>query len=373
MANTANRNYPKPVSTNDISDDVSLLQSALDLVDGDVDGLLTALSGKANTSHSHAIVGISGLQSALDDKSATSHTHALDNLTDVSGAGGAAAGMLLQKGVSGWNPVSVAAAVGDVVEDLVDAGFEETQNASNLTSGTVDLDRLDEHVMPRQSVISGGTDFNTVTDAGWHPNLLRGGTGYGANQPPSFNGMYWHLEVIKYGATVITQIAHPYGYYVANSPFSGAGPVFRRASADGGTTWSAWIPIASDASGIVGHLGGISTGARTEYGISGNNWFERFDCGRQICGNLITGLGPISTAEGGLFRTSALIYPGGFAASFVAPPSVHYSSGRSGNWADVQQIYNGSTISWPGGVLTRGSTHGSVDYRLDCFAEGRWR
>ena len=41
----------------------------------------TALNGKANTSHTHAITDVIGLQTALDGKSETSHTHTFASLT----------------------------------------------------------------------------------------------------------------------------------------------------------------------------------------------------------------------------------------------------------------------------------------------------
>jgi hypothetical protein len=46
----------------------------------------TALDGKANTTHSHAIADVTGLQSALDGKAATSHTHNASQISDFSEA-----------------------------------------------------------------------------------------------------------------------------------------------------------------------------------------------------------------------------------------------------------------------------------------------
>lgn len=47
----------------------------------------TALSGKANTSHSHAISDVTGLQTALDGKAPTSHTHTASQISDSTLAG----------------------------------------------------------------------------------------------------------------------------------------------------------------------------------------------------------------------------------------------------------------------------------------------
>ena len=43
----------------------------------------TALNGKANTSHTHAISQVTGLQTALDGKAALSHTHAISQVTGL--------------------------------------------------------------------------------------------------------------------------------------------------------------------------------------------------------------------------------------------------------------------------------------------------
>ena len=45
--------------------------------------LQSALNGKANTSHTHAIANVTGLQSALDDKADIVHTHAYNTLTGI--------------------------------------------------------------------------------------------------------------------------------------------------------------------------------------------------------------------------------------------------------------------------------------------------
>lgn len=56
---------------------------AIVLAISDIDGLTTALSGKAPTAHTHAISDVSGLQTALNGKAATSHTHTIANITNL--------------------------------------------------------------------------------------------------------------------------------------------------------------------------------------------------------------------------------------------------------------------------------------------------
>ncbi len=45
-----------------------------------------ALDGKANTSHTHAVAGVTGLQAALDGKAAASHGHAISDVTGLQSA-----------------------------------------------------------------------------------------------------------------------------------------------------------------------------------------------------------------------------------------------------------------------------------------------
>lgn len=78
------------VHTHAISD-VTGLQSALDgkansshsHAISDVTGLQTALDGKASSSHSHAIADVTGLQTALDGKASSVHTHAIADITGL--------------------------------------------------------------------------------------------------------------------------------------------------------------------------------------------------------------------------------------------------------------------------------------------------
>lgn len=52
----------------------------------DVTGLQSALDGKAAASHGHAISAVTGLQTALDGKAASSHSHAIANVTGLQAA-----------------------------------------------------------------------------------------------------------------------------------------------------------------------------------------------------------------------------------------------------------------------------------------------
>jgi len=173
-----------------------------------VDGLQTALDGKAAASHSHAIADVTGLQSALDGKQASgsyaaaSHTHPISDVTGLqtaldgkqaSGAYAAAshghdaattsaAGFLSAAGKSKLDGIAsgatanatdaqlrdrsthtgtqAAATISDFASAVV-AAAPPTTNASLLTSGTVADARLSASA--RQSI-----------DNLFHPFLLAG-------------------------------------------------------------------------------------------------------------------------------------------------------------------------------------------------------
>lgn len=52
----------------------------------EVNGLTTALSGKASTSHVHTIANVTGLQSELDGKALSGHSHVIGDVTGLQGA-----------------------------------------------------------------------------------------------------------------------------------------------------------------------------------------------------------------------------------------------------------------------------------------------
>lgn len=123
MANTSNRNYPKPVNTNLVSSDVNLLKQAFDMIDVDVRDLFAALGGKAPTVHSHEISAITGLETALAGKAPANHGHNIADLEGVSGLGEAPNNYVLYKSTTGWVPGSIgsvlAASLSLVAGDLL--------------------------------------------------------------------------------------------------------------------------------------------------------------------------------------------------------------------------------------------------------------
>ncbi len=142
MSNTTHRSYPKPVPENFVSDDVVLLQQALDAVDGDIHLLFAAIAGLAPINHEHVIADVQGLSAALADKSDAGHSHTLEALSDVGGTIAAPAGSLLVKLVDGtWGPASPASVVGlheHVIEDVVNlqAALDGLTSAAQVNAAT---------------------------------------------------------------------------------------------------------------------------------------------------------------------------------------------------------------------------------------------
>lgn len=66
-----------------------------------VNGLTTALAGKAATSHTHTIAQVTNLQTTLDGKAATGHTHTVANVTGLQDALDAKASTTALADVSG--------------------------------------------------------------------------------------------------------------------------------------------------------------------------------------------------------------------------------------------------------------------------------
>ena len=69
--------------TKDASITVTIADDSHNHVISNIDGLQSALDGKASSSHTHSISNITNLQTTLDGKAASSHTHAIANITNL--------------------------------------------------------------------------------------------------------------------------------------------------------------------------------------------------------------------------------------------------------------------------------------------------
>jgi hypothetical protein len=228
--------------------------------------LNTALSNKANTTHSHTISDTTGLQAALDSKAATSHTHTASNVTDLNeavediigtkvvagtnvtvsyndstgettvsaagGSGGAAtlndltdvtvaspaAGQFLgyNSGTSDWRNLSLTGSAA-----LPTSGGVETVSTNGAATGSVTLN------------LANGNVFN-VTLTGNTTFTFSGAT---AGKACSF-GVYMHQDSTG-GRTVTwpTSVKWPGGSAPTVSSDASATDIFVFESLDGGTTW----------------------------------------------------------------------------------------------------------------------------------------
>ncbi|WP_342361408.1 tail fiber protein [Terrarubrum flagellatum] len=134
---TSHRGYQQPNPANNASDDAVRLAAALALIDTDVDGLITAVAGKAAAVHGHPINQITGLTEALNGKAPSNHSHALGALSDVN-TSGVAAGQFLKYIGAQWQPGGISISdVGSLSEAL--AAFEVAGNKGNA-NGYAGLD-----------------------------------------------------------------------------------------------------------------------------------------------------------------------------------------------------------------------------------------
>lgn len=104
-----------------------------------------------------------------------------------------------------------------------------TQSASNLTSGTLDNDRLDVGVLPTTVNVDDTTDWDTLTDVGHQPKVYNGGNAHG---PGGVD--YYHVENYLYPGGQITQVARSYAYP--------GNAILMRGKYAG--SWSAWVRFA---------------------------------------------------------------------------------------------------------------------------------
>lgn len=154
---TGHRNYPRPVETNNLADDVHALRSALEMVDYDVHALMSAMSGLATKIHVHEISDINGLASVLDGLALKDHLHSLGSLSNVdSSIDAAAIGSIFYRTATGWaggNPAAILGVHQHLIENIEGlptalAGKLDTSSlpaalaAANQKSTPVDADSL---------------------------------------------------------------------------------------------------------------------------------------------------------------------------------------------------------------------------------------
>lgn len=169
---TGFRGYPLPFIANNLSHDVLRLIAAIDAIDADVNAILLALAGKANSVHTHALSDVTGLVTALADLQAAIDalpgTDTLAGLSDTTIVT-PTTGQLIVRDASGkW--VNVAASA-----SLITSGeFAEARMPSYLKIASLAA-KLDASAFTAAAIL---TMLKTVDGAtsGLDADLLRGTT-----------------------------------------------------------------------------------------------------------------------------------------------------------------------------------------------------
>ena len=128
-------------------------------INSKISTLNTSISGKANSSHSHAISDVTNLQSTLDSKAASSHTH---KYAGSSSAGGAA---------TSANKLAVARTIsltGDITGSTTfdgsgDVSITTVINDDSHNHTIANIDNLQTSLDGKQSTINGGA--STITSS----------------------------------------------------------------------------------------------------------------------------------------------------------------------------------------------------------------
>ncbi|MDR6431308.1 hypothetical protein [Brucella pseudogrignonensis] len=124
----------KPVPANNISEDVSVLRGAFDLIDFILFTLAQALLEKMDKTATFEMSAVSGLVEALAQKMPANRTFKLTELTDISGAASAIDNYILTKSEAGFVFRSALAVLGRHLHNIDDV--EGLQNILNtLVSG----------------------------------------------------------------------------------------------------------------------------------------------------------------------------------------------------------------------------------------------
>lgn len=120
------RSYQIPHVDNTTAEDIARMILAITAIGVDMGGVLTSLTGKAASSHTHAMSDIIGLAAALAAKMDASASFALNDLSDVNTAG-ATSQMVLTWNGSTWVPSAVDI---DNVVDMTAVGLTLAKAAS---------------------------------------------------------------------------------------------------------------------------------------------------------------------------------------------------------------------------------------------------
>lgn len=182
MANTANRNYPLPEPSVNLSDDVLKLISSFNMIDVDISNVVADLNAKAADDHGHAIADVAGLATALGELSPSEHNHTLGGLSDVD-ASGAGLGYLIAWTATGWVATSPAAAIGAHQHAIADT--VNLQDALDAKAASSDVVAKANNLSDLANAVTARTNLKmlTITQAA-----------YDALTPPDADTLYFVEE-----------------------------------------------------------------------------------------------------------------------------------------------------------------------------------
>ncbi|MCG7630537.1 hypothetical protein MHM88_22275 [Epibacterium sp. MM17-32] len=187
--------------------------------------------------------------------------------------------------------------------------------------------------------------------------------------PPGNNGTFaWMTTQRIYSGETVLQRA-TFGYQSTGTP---ATPVtFERIRSSGGSAWSPWSKVYSQASllGTVSESGGTPTGAVIERGSNANGEYVRFADGTQICISPdFTNL-DVTETTGALYRTAAPISwtpPAGFGGAISMSGAVLSQGNSRTHWGTLR-VLNSNSID-----ISVFAPTPATDRAVRAMVIGRW-
>jgi hypothetical protein len=154
---TANRDYDLPHPSNNLSDDVARLISALNAVDADIALLFAGLALKAASVHGHTIADVTGLQAALDSKAGTGSPIAMALVTGLLDALAAKAD-LASPTLTG-TPSAPTPSTGDNSTRIPTTAWVRLQNyLTGIADGAITAAKLANGAVTAGKIADGGVD-----------------------------------------------------------------------------------------------------------------------------------------------------------------------------------------------------------------------
>ena len=167
--------------------------------------------------------------------------------------------------------------------------------------------------------------------------------------PPGVTSTFSLLEVIWLSSTTVLQRV------TIRAAAGDRLTVYMRSGASNTASWSAWQ-------------------MQVESGSNANGSYTRWEDGTQECTQLISGLGPIQTADGALFRSAEIAsgtWPAAFVGSARATLTITKSAGINAIFGGNFRYGAGATVR-PPFFLWAATSNAATDFIATITATGRW-